>query len=95
MKKKYQVIVSISVGIFISISVIFGYSDIDHDGLVNKDELYYGTNLLNPDTDSDGLTDGYELWEYKTSPIHKDTDKDGLDDKVEWAYDHCSPRNSI
>lgn len=95
MKKKNKVLVIVGVGLFVSISIFFGYADIDHDGLINKDEIFQGTDLLNPDTDGDGLNDGYEVWEYKTSPIHKDTDEDGLDDKVEWAYDYCSPRYSI
>ncbi len=82
-------------GIFVCISIFFGYSDIDQDGLVNKDELFNGTDALNPDTDDDGLTDGYEIREYGTSPTNKDTDNDGLNDKEEWAYDYCSPFYSI
>ncbi len=39
--------------------------------------------LKKADTDSDGLTDYEELYQYHTSPYLKDSDGDGLDDKTE------------
>ena len=36
-------------------------SDIDSDGLADKDELKYGTDTNNPDTDADGYKDGDEV----------------------------------
>jgi len=41
--------------------------------------------LKNRDTDSDGLTDYEEIYNYKTSPYLEDTDSDGLTDKKEIA----------
>ena len=35
--------------------------DRDKDGLNDEEEKSYGTNPLHPDTDSDGLLDGYEV----------------------------------
>lgn len=37
-----------------------GELDFDEDGLMNKDELSYGTNPYHPDSDNDGLSDFYE-----------------------------------
>ncbi len=45
----------------------------------------YGTNPLSPDTDGDGLEDGYEV-AVGTSPIYVDTDRDGLPDDWELSY---------
>lgn len=36
-------------------------SDLDSDGLINKDEEKYGTDINNPDTDGDGYSDGDEV----------------------------------
>ena len=33
----------------------------DEDGLTNIDECEYGTDPNNPDTDGDGMTDGWEV----------------------------------
>lgn len=67
----------------ILIALIFIFVDLDGDGLSNIDELKYGTNLLNPDTDNDGLKDGAEVKIYSTNPKLADTDGDGLDDGKE------------
>jgi len=45
------------------------FKDLDQDGLLNADEIKYVTNLLNPDTDADGLSDGQEVFTYKTDPL--------------------------
>ncbi len=39
--------------------------------------------LFNPDSDSDGLSDGEEVNEYGTDPLGRDTDGDGVDDGAE------------
>ena len=38
-----------------------GEADSDDDGLTDEEEIFFGTNPLNPDTDGDGLTDGEEV----------------------------------
>ncbi len=64
-------------------------ADRDHDGLSNKDEADFGTNLDNPDTDSDGLLDGEEVKVgadgFVTNPLLADTDGDGVRDALEVA----------
>ncbi|ACK72239.1 hypothetical protein PCC7424_3860 [Gloeothece citriformis PCC 7424] len=35
--------------------------DLDHDGLTEREERKYGLNPLSPDTDGDGLYDGFEI----------------------------------
>ncbi len=57
--------------------------DPDSDDLTNIDELSEGTDPQNPDTDSDGLTDGEEVRLYLTIPTDPDTDGDGLNDGFE------------
>ncbi|MFX0066037.1 MAG: Ig-like domain-containing protein, partial [Candidatus Hermodarchaeota archaeon] len=62
--------------------------DRDDDGLVNQDEYLEGTNLVDPDTDDDGLTDGEEVHTYHTAPLEPDSDDDGLTDGEEvYTYD--------
>jgi hypothetical protein len=48
--------------------------DSDLDGMAN---------MLDYDSDNDGLSDGQEVKQHKTDPIGKDTDGDGLDDYAE------------
>ena len=60
-----------------------GDEDYDEDGLCNKAECTYNTDLRNEDTDSDGLTDYEEISIYSTNPLKKDTDNDALNDKSE------------
>ena len=69
-----------------------GYRDYDGDGLSNRKEIEYGTDLTIQDTDGDTLSD-YEEVEgikskdgrdvYQTSPLLKDTDEDKLNDDLE------------
>lgn len=70
------------------------YIDTDTDGLVDELELLYGTDINNPDTDGDGLSDGHEVLMYETNPLVEDTDGDGLSDYEEVMYTLTNP-NSV
>ncbi len=52
--------------------------DIDGDGLSNSEEATLGTDPLDSDTDTGGLTDGDEVKIYATAPLNPGTDGDGL-----------------
>lgn len=54
--------------------------DTDLDGVMDKEEKLYGTNISSPDSDSDGLTDRDEIKTYQTDPLNPDTDGDGYKD---------------
>ena len=69
-------------------------NDDDEDGLTNGEEQVYGTDKDNPDSDNDGLPDGYEVNVVETNPLLNDTDSDGLDDIVEWNLTNTQPNNS-
>ncbi|MBR5024080.1 MAG: S8 family serine peptidase, partial [Victivallales bacterium] len=43
--------------------------DPDCDGLTNFYEQLIGSNPMDPDTDDDGVADGIEYWDNKTSPV--------------------------
>lgn len=60
-------------------------TDRDGDGLTAADEIAYGSDPDNPDSDSDGLTDGEEVQLVGTDPVLFDTDGDGLSDGLEVA----------
>lgn len=60
-------------------------SDIDGDGLSNKEELLLGTRVGRADTEFDGLTDYEEINVYGTNPLMADTDGDGVVDGWEIA----------
>ncbi len=65
-------------------SILFGEPvDTDSDGIVDVDEVEFGTNTLNWDTDGDGLSDGDEVMVWQTNPQIFDTDIDGYSDGVE------------
>ncbi len=56
-----------------------GAMDFDDDGLTNAGEFEVGTDYTNPDTDGDGVPDGWEH-EYATDPLVDDADEDPDDD---------------
>ncbi|HEV2777233.1 MAG TPA: hypothetical protein VGV90_16715 [Solirubrobacteraceae bacterium] len=78
-------------------------NDYDDDGLPNSSESRYATDLRDPDTDGDGLLDGFEVrerYEYprygnrlrdRTSPTVWDTDGDGYSDGLEVKYTKTNP----
>ena len=68
-------------------------ADGDNDGLVNLQEFFNDTDPSNPDTDSDGLSDGDEFFIHRTSPINNDTDNDGLNDFSEINTHSTNPLN--
>jgi hypothetical protein len=59
--------------------------DSDGDGLEDTIEVELGTDLVDLDTDDDGLTDGDEYYVYQTGTRNPDTDGDGVVDGVETA----------
>lgn len=66
--------------------------DADNDGLFDADEALYGADPQKADTDGDILTDGFEVYEFGSSPALADTDGDRLTDYREWVYG-TAPRN--
>ena len=63
--------------------------DPDKDKINNIDEIKYGTDPWNEDTDFDGIWDNEEISEYETNPLNLDTDSDGASDgwEVSMKYD--------
>ena len=59
--------------------------DSDRDGLTDEEETILGTNLVEPDSDGDGLFDREEVKVYKTNPLNPDSDADGFTDGQEVA----------
>lgn len=57
--------------------------DTDEDGLFDIYEKVIDTDPLNPDTDGDGLPDGYEVITLNTDPLEIDTDGNGISDADE------------
>lgn len=78
-------------------NVDFTKFDEDKDGLSNLEELKYGTDPQNPDSDYDGIPDGWEV-KYKLNPLDyvdalNDSDEDGLINLEEYRYG-TNPQNS-
>lgn len=57
--------------------------DSDEDGLPDYIEKEIGSDRYNPDTDGDGLPDGYEYFTLATDPTKVDTDDNGISDADE------------
>lgn len=64
-------------------SYTFSDIDSDRDGLDDLDEISRKTDRLNPDTDGDGMKDGYEVGLASTDPLVADTDENGTQDGEE------------
>lgn len=68
----------------------FNEIDEDGDGLINLEELKYGTNTKEKDTDFDGMLDGWEV-KFKLNPLDysdalSDPDEDALTNLEEYQY---------
>lgn len=80
-------------------------ADPDNDGHNNQGELVNGTDLMNPDTDGDGMNDGFEvsggLDPIDPGDVNFDPDDDGhtnLSESVVWSLpndDHSQPAELI
>ncbi len=74
--------------------------DRDQDGLPNAEELALGTDPDNPDSDGDGLDDGYEGRIPCLNPLEADVDGDGIldgedDDPCTAALSPTKPKSPI
>ena len=69
-------------------------NDDDGDGLTNGEEEVYGTDKDDPDSDDDGLPDGYEVNTVESNPTNPDSDGDDLNDYTEWNITNTDPNNS-
>jgi len=58
-------------------------ADSDQDGLSDKLEESYGTDVSKADSDGDGLTDWTEVVSWDLNPLNSDTDGDGYADGFE------------
>ncbi len=58
--------------------------DLDGDGLSADEEVTYGTDPNNRDSDGDGLSDGAEVNTYGTDPNNQDSDGDSLHSATYW-----------
>jgi autotransporter-associated beta strand protein len=66
--------------------------DPDADGLTHLEELQAGTLPLDPDSDDDGLSDGYEVKTSHTNPLTANSDGDGLSDGEEVLEHFTNPK---
>lgn len=67
--------------------------DADSDNLLKDQELKLGTNPDDPDTDHDGLYDGFEINVSHTDPKKPDTDGNGALDGPQ--YFQSTPRPTV
>lgn len=58
-------------------------ADVDQDGIYDFAEVLFGTSPELKDSDGDGLSDGLEVFQYKSSPLSLDSDGDGFLDYYE------------
>jgi len=64
--------------------------DYDNDGLLNIDEVLYGTDIYDTDTDGDNVDDRTEI-AIKTNPLSADSDGDTLSDYYELFISRTDP----
>jgi len=75
---------------------VHALADSDGDSLLDQDEINAGTNPANSDTDSDGMSDGFEAMyglDATGDDADADADGDGLSNLVE-ASNGTNPTNS-
>jgi len=70
---------------------IFDMCDFEFDKILNMREKVLGTNKFSKDTDSDRLSDRFEIISSHTNPILADTDGDGVIDGDEVLIFHTNP----
>lgn len=68
--------------------------DIDGDGLSNAEEIPYGTDPYNVDSDGDRLGDYEEVMSHGTDPLDPDSDGDGVSDYDELVVYGTDPLSS-
>ncbi len=78
--KQLQIIVIEKKSLFPHLNWLTKQNDTDRDNFGDYDEFIYRTNQTIIDSDSDGLSDGYEMKTSFTNPFSSDTDWDGLSD---------------
>jgi PKD repeat protein len=69
------------------ITVFTSGGDFDGDGLTNDQEIAYGTDIADPDTDGDAIPDGYEINNGLNAFVpdgSSDADRDGVDNYHEY-----------
>lgn len=81
-----------TVNITVNVNDVDEITDTDQDGLLDSDEVFYGSDINDPDSDDDGLNDGEEV-EIGTNPIDADTDNDLINDGDE-VTNGTDPLNS-
>lgn len=64
----------------LSMVQVMTFLDTDGDGLLDGEEMRYGSSVSVQDSDGDGLKDGEEVHVYATSPVLADSDADGAKD---------------
>ena len=92
----FDVVISNAVGQVRSrqaILTVYSGDDLDGDGIANEDEAALGTDPLKPDTDGDGLLDGWETTVSGTDPTKADSDGDGLSDFAEVVVHRTDPND--
>lgn len=65
--------------------------DTDGDGVMDSEEMGYGTDPRSADTDGDNLSDSSEIHQYFSRPLQRDTDGDGIPDGAEANLFKTSP----
>jgi hypothetical protein len=72
----------------------FALPDADGDVLGDEEEILLGTDPGNPDSDGDGVLDGFEVKIHGTDPLNPDSDGDGLTDGDELDVHGTDPTNA-
>jgi len=80
---------------------VAGCADTDGDGLLDTDEVLFGSGIRDADSDDDGLLDGDEMdptanpdTDTFTNILDPDADGDGLPDGLEMGRDCASPSSN-